>query len=143
MSEKLQPSMPRRLAPCSEHLQDRIDEASCQRSTFQPEPGRLSSGSASNERSDRKRFFEFLSHDERIDCLCLGDLVKYPRCTVLARRGEPSAALRVLLDGEAEVRLADYSSEQVGNRRGIWRSIVYFRDKDVCRRNCYHRFVGP
>jgi CRP/FNR family transcriptional regulator, cyclic AMP receptor protein len=52
-----------------------------------------------------KRFFEFLSHDERVDCLCLGDLVKYPGGTTLVRKGDPPGALRVLLFGEAEVRL--------------------------------------
>ena len=52
-----------------------------------------------------KRFFEFLSHDERVDCLCLGDLMKYPSGTKLVGRGEPLGALRVLLFGQAEVRL--------------------------------------
>ena len=52
-----------------------------------------------------KRFFEFLSHDERVDCLCLGDLVKYSSGTVLVKKGDPPGALRVLLFGEAEVRL--------------------------------------
>jgi CRP/FNR family transcriptional regulator, cyclic AMP receptor protein len=52
-----------------------------------------------------KRFFEFLSHDERVDCLCLGDLVKYPGGTTLVRKGDPPGALRVLLFGEAEVRV--------------------------------------
>ena len=51
-----------------------------------------------------ERFFEFLSHDERVDCLCLGDLARYPPGTMLVRKDDPPGALRVLLDGEAEVR---------------------------------------
>ena len=51
-----------------------------------------------------KRFFEFLSHDERVDCLCLGDFVKYPGGSTLVRKGDPPGGLRVLLFGEAEVR---------------------------------------
>ena len=35
-----------------------------------------------------QRFFEFLSHDERVDCLCLGDLAKYPPGTMLVSQPE-------------------------------------------------------
>jgi CRP-like cAMP-binding protein len=61
-----------------------------------------------------KRFFEFLSHDERVDCLCLGDLVKYPAGTTLVRKGDPPCALRVLLFGEAEVRVGATVLNQMG-----------------------------
>lgn len=53
----------------------------------------------------KKPFFEFLSHDERVDCLCLGDLTKYQNGSVLVRKGDAPGALRVLLYGEAEARL--------------------------------------
>jgi len=52
-----------------------------------------------------KRFFEFLSHDERVDCLCLGDFAKYPSGTVLIRRGDLSGTLWVLLHGEAQAKI--------------------------------------
>ncbi len=52
----------------------------------------------------QKKFFEFLTHDERVDCLCLGDFIKHPSGTILIRKGVPSNTLRVLLQGEAEVR---------------------------------------
>jgi CRP-like cAMP-binding protein len=52
-----------------------------------------------------KRFFEFMTHDERVDCLCHGDWAKHPSGTVLLRKGAPPDGLRVLLKGEAEVRI--------------------------------------
>lgn len=55
----------------------------------------------------RKRFFEFLSHDERVDCLCLGDVIKYAAGSKLISKGEQSRGLQVLLDGSAEVRVED------------------------------------
>jgi CRP-like cAMP-binding protein len=51
-----------------------------------------------------KRFFEFLSHDERVDCLCLGDLMKHASGTVLVRKGQRPRGLQVLLEGRVEVR---------------------------------------
>jgi extracellular factor (EF) 3-hydroxypalmitic acid methyl ester biosynthesis protein len=51
-----------------------------------------------------KRFFEFLSHDERVDCLCLGDLTKHASGTVLVEKGRRSGGLQVLLEGRVEVR---------------------------------------
>lgn len=56
-----------------------------------------------------KRFFEFLTHDERVDCLALGTLAKHARGAALLRTGERRRALHVLLDGEAEVRRSDGS----------------------------------
>ena len=56
------------------------------------------------EASMEKRFFEFLSHDERVDCLCLGDLRKHVSGTVLVEKGGKPGGLQVLLDGKAEVR---------------------------------------
>jgi CRP-like cAMP-binding protein len=52
-----------------------------------------------------KRFFEFMTHDERVDCLCYGDWAKYPLGTFLMSKGEPPTGLRVLLAGAAEVRI--------------------------------------
>jgi extracellular factor (EF) 3-hydroxypalmitic acid methyl ester biosynthesis protein len=51
-----------------------------------------------------KCFFEFLSHDERVDCLCLGDLAKHASGTVLVRQGLRPGGLLVLLEGRVEVR---------------------------------------
>jgi CRP/FNR family transcriptional regulator, cyclic AMP receptor protein len=56
------------------------------------------------DRARGKRFFEFMSHDERVDCLVVGNLLKHPSGTVLVRRGDRPNGLRVLLHGEAEVR---------------------------------------
>jgi CRP-like cAMP-binding protein len=54
-----------------------------------------------------KRFFEFLSHDERADCLALGDVRKHAAATALVTRGTRPCALHVLLSGTAEVRRSD------------------------------------
>ena len=54
-----------------------------------------------------KRFFEFLTHDERVDCLALGTVARHERGAALLRTGERRRALHVLLDGEAEVRRGD------------------------------------
>jgi CRP-like cAMP-binding protein len=54
-----------------------------------------------------KRFFEFLSHDERVDCLALGTVAMHERGAALLRTGERRRALHVLLGGEAEVRRSD------------------------------------
>ena len=34
-----------------------------------------------------KRFFEFLTHDERVDCLALGTLANHARGAALLRTG--------------------------------------------------------
>ena len=52
-----------------------------------------------------KRFFEFMSHDERVDCLCYGDWAKFPCEAVLLKRGDKPSGLRVLLSGEALVSI--------------------------------------
>jgi hypothetical protein len=44
-----------------------------------------------------KRFFEFMSHDERVDCLCYGDWAKYGCSSLLLKRGDPPSGLRVPL----------------------------------------------
>jgi CRP-like cAMP-binding protein len=54
-----------------------------------------------------KRFFEFLSHDERVDCLALGAFARHAAGAVLLRTGERRRALHVLLEGEADVRRPD------------------------------------
>ena len=54
-----------------------------------------------------KRFFEFLTHDERVDCLALGRLDKHPAGTLLLKTGDRPRALFVVLEGEAEVRRED------------------------------------
>ncbi len=54
-----------------------------------------------------KRFFEFLTHDERVDCLALGTFARHEAGAALLRTGERRRALHVLLDGEAEVRRPD------------------------------------
>ena len=54
-----------------------------------------------------KRFFEYLTHDERVDCLALGILAKHPAGTMLVSRGSRERILHVILSGEAEVRRAD------------------------------------
>jgi len=54
-----------------------------------------------------KRFFEFLTHDERVDCLALGSMGKQPSGTILLQAGDRPRALFVLLAGQAEVRRAD------------------------------------
>jgi CRP-like cAMP-binding protein len=61
-----------------------------------------------------------MTHDERVDCLCYGHWAKYPKGTVLMSRGQPPDGLRVLLSGEAEVRLgpAILTSLEVGDVRG-------------------------
>jgi len=55
----------------------------------------------------QKRFFEFLTHDERVDCLALGTIGKQPAGATLVRGGERPRALFVLLAGEATVRRPD------------------------------------
>jgi CRP-like cAMP-binding protein len=50
-----------------------------------------------------KRFFEFMSHDERVDCLCYGDWKKHACSSLLLKQGDPPGGLRVLLSGEAMV----------------------------------------
>jgi|SRR4051794_14022806 len=55
----------------------------------------------------QKRFFEFLTHDERVDCLALGAISKHPDGEKLVRAGERPRALFVLLAGAAEVRRSD------------------------------------
>jgi CRP-like cAMP-binding protein len=55
----------------------------------------------------QKRFFEFLTHDERVDCLALGTISKHPDGEKLVRAGERPHALFVLLAGAAEVRRSD------------------------------------
>ncbi len=62
--------------------------------------GRIGSGM-------EKRFFEFLTHDERVDCLALGTIDKQPSGTKLLQAGDRSRALFVLLAGNAEVRRKD------------------------------------
>lgn len=54
-----------------------------------------------------KRFFEFLTHDERVDCLALGSIGKQPKGVELLRAGERPQAIYVLLAGSAEVRRED------------------------------------
>lgn len=54
-----------------------------------------------------KRFFEFLTHDERVDCLALGDIGKQPSGARLLRAGDRPHAIYVLLAGSAEVRRED------------------------------------
>jgi CRP-like cAMP-binding protein len=54
-----------------------------------------------------KRFFEYLTFDERVDCLALGVLAKHPADTTLVPRGSMERALHVILAGKAEVRRAD------------------------------------
>ena len=54
-----------------------------------------------------KRFFEFLTHDERVDCLALGTIGKQPSGTKLLQAGDRPRALFVLLAGNAEVRRGD------------------------------------
>lgn len=54
-----------------------------------------------------KRFLSHLTHDERMDCLALGDVAKHPDGAVLRRIGERTRRLHVLLGGRAEVRRAD------------------------------------
>lgn len=54
-----------------------------------------------------KRFFGYLTHDERMDCLALGQVAKHPDGSPLRRIGERARALYVLLGGRAEVRRAD------------------------------------
>ena len=54
-----------------------------------------------------KRFFEFLSHDERVDCLALGVVARHAKGAALLRFGERRRALHVLLEGRAEVRRPD------------------------------------
>jgi len=51
-----------------------------------------------------KRCFEFLTHDERVDCLALGAIDKRPSGATLLRTGDRPHALFVLLAGHAEVR---------------------------------------
>jgi hypothetical protein len=50
-----------------------------------------------------KRFFEFMSHDERVDCLCYGDWKKHACSSLLLKQGDRAGGLRVLLSGEAMV----------------------------------------
>src|SRR3954462_6169822 len=54
-----------------------------------------------------KRFFEFLTHDERVDCLALGAIGQQQSGTKLLQAGDRPHALFVLLAGKAEVRRAD------------------------------------
>ena len=54
-----------------------------------------------------KRFFEFLTHDERVDCLALGTIGKQPSGTRLLHAGDQPHAIFVLLAGNAEVRRED------------------------------------
>jgi signal-transduction protein with cAMP-binding, CBS, and nucleotidyltransferase domain len=54
-----------------------------------------------------KRFFEFLTHDERVDCLALGAIGKQPSGAKLLQAGDRAYALFVLLAGTAEVRRRD------------------------------------
>ena len=54
-----------------------------------------------------KRFFEFLTHDERVDCLALGKIGKQPSGAKLLQAGDRAYALFVLLAGTAEVRRRD------------------------------------
>jgi CRP/FNR family transcriptional regulator, cyclic AMP receptor protein len=54
-----------------------------------------------------KRFFEFLTHDERVDCLALGTIGKQPGGAKLLQAGDRPHALFVLLAGAAEVRRGD------------------------------------
>ena len=54
-----------------------------------------------------KRFFEFLTHDERVDCLALGVIGKQPSGAKLLQAGDRAYALFVLLAGSAEVRRRD------------------------------------
>ena len=54
-----------------------------------------------------KRFFEFLTHDERVDCLALGAIDKRPSWAMLLQTGDRPRALFVLLVGHAEVRGQD------------------------------------
>jgi CRP-like cAMP-binding protein len=54
-----------------------------------------------------KRFFEFLTHDERVDCLALGTIGKQPSGTKLLQAGDRPHAIFVLLAGNAEVRRGD------------------------------------
>ena len=54
-----------------------------------------------------KPFFEFLTHDERVDCLALGAIGKQPSGTKLLQVGDRAYALFVLLAGNAEVRRGD------------------------------------
>ena len=53
------------------------------------------------------RFFEFLTDDERADCLALGTISKQPSSTTLLQAGNRSHALFILLAGNAEVRRGD------------------------------------
>src|SRR5690349_2470226 len=54
-----------------------------------------------------KRFFEFLTHDERVDCLALGTIGKQPSGAKLSQASDRPRALFVLLAGAAEVRRGD------------------------------------
>jgi len=54
-----------------------------------------------------KRFFEFLTDDERANCLALGTISKQPSSTTLLQAGSRSHALFILLTGNAEVRRGD------------------------------------
>jgi CRP/FNR family transcriptional regulator, cyclic AMP receptor protein len=54
-----------------------------------------------------KRFFEFLTHDERVDCLALGTIGKQPSGTTLLQAGDRPRALYILLAGTADVRRGD------------------------------------
>ena len=54
-----------------------------------------------------KRFFEFLTHDERVDCLALGAIGQQQSGTKLLQADDRPHALFVLLAGKAEVRRAD------------------------------------
>ena len=54
-----------------------------------------------------KRFFEFLTHDERVDCLALGAIGKHPSGAKLLQAGDRAYALFVLLAGTVEVRRRD------------------------------------
>jgi CRP/FNR family transcriptional regulator, cyclic AMP receptor protein len=53
------------------------------------------------------RFFEFLTDDERADCLALGTISKQPSSATLLQAGNRSHALFILLAGNAEVRRGD------------------------------------
>ena len=56
-----------------------------------------------------KRFFEFLTHGERVDCLALGTIGKQPSGTKLLQAGDRPHALSILLAGNADVRRGDGS----------------------------------
>ena len=75
-----------------------------------------------------KRFFEFLTHDERVDCLALGTIGKQPGGAKLLQAGDRPHALFVLLAGAAEGAARGWSRSGAARlRRHFWRDVLHSR----------------